>query len=303
MLNLEWLRTFKVIYEEGSMTAAAEKLFISQPGVSLHLSSLEEHVGYKLFERCARTLLPTERGKILYNAIIDPLGKIEDVEKRILQTSSRDVPTITLGMCVETFQEILEKYLPTLEFDLILEFGDYPNLLAKLGKGLIDLVITPHKEAVKGVVFTPVSQEHIILAAGRDQDCSLFPELGREGRTAELLAWITGQRWYGMAGDNEHLTRFWKSNFNTRPDFRPNYIVPNIHSVIRCLANGSGLAVIPDFLCRTQREQGLIRLLWPGYTSLTNRLYLARRLHPLHAEQIELIENILRKEFPELESE
>ncbi|MBU7570082.1 MAG: LysR family transcriptional regulator, partial [Flavobacterium sp.] len=43
MVNLEWYRTFKAVYKSGTLTGAAEVLFISQPGVSLHLSSLENY--------------------------------------------------------------------------------------------------------------------------------------------------------------------------------------------------------------------------------------------------------------------
>jgi DNA-binding transcriptional LysR family regulator len=67
--NLEWLRTFKAIYETGTLSAAAQELFISQPGVSLHLNSLEAFTGNKLFDRLARKMVPTEKGKILYNYI------------------------------------------------------------------------------------------------------------------------------------------------------------------------------------------------------------------------------------------
>jgi DNA-binding transcriptional LysR family regulator len=72
MVNLEWYRTFKAIYKTGTLTEAADTLFISQPGVSLHLSSLEAYVGYKLFDRTGRRMIPTERGKVLYNAITEP---------------------------------------------------------------------------------------------------------------------------------------------------------------------------------------------------------------------------------------
>ncbi|CEJ70237.1 Bacterial regulatory helix-turn-helix protein, lysR family [Chryseobacterium oranimense G311] len=34
MVNLEWYRTFKAIYKTGTLTGAADSLFISQPGVS-----------------------------------------------------------------------------------------------------------------------------------------------------------------------------------------------------------------------------------------------------------------------------
>ena len=71
--NLEWLRTFKAIYETGTLSAAAQELFISQPGVSLHLNSLEAFTGNKLFDRLARKMVPTEKGKILYNYILDSM--------------------------------------------------------------------------------------------------------------------------------------------------------------------------------------------------------------------------------------
>ena len=64
------------------MTGAADALFISQPGVSLHLSSLETYVGYKLFDRTGRKMIPTERGKVLFNAVAEPITKLEDVEKK-----------------------------------------------------------------------------------------------------------------------------------------------------------------------------------------------------------------------------
>lgn len=302
MINLEWLRTFKTIYEKGSMTAAAEALFVSQPGVSLHLSSLEAHVGYRLFERAPRKLIPTERGKLLYNGIVDPILKLEAIEKYIQQTTSKGAPTITVGMCFETFQEVLEKHVPDFGFDLILEFGDYGELLKKLEKGLVDVVVTPKKGSEKGITYTPVSQENIILAAGKRQECELFAELSRGKRKEDLLEWITSQKWYGIAGDNEHLRRFWKLNFKTHPDFRPNYIVPNIHSVIRSLASGPGLSVIPDFLCRKETESGDIKVLWKGYKPLTNTLYAARRTHTANTEQIDEIERILKEELPPLET-
>ena len=80
MINLEWFRTFKVIYEAGTLSAAAKDLFISQPGVSLHLSSLESFAGHRLFDRDTRKMVATERGTMLYNFIIDHMNKLEEAE-------------------------------------------------------------------------------------------------------------------------------------------------------------------------------------------------------------------------------
>jgi Transcriptional regulator len=45
MVNLEWYRTFKAIYEQGTLTGAAEILLITQPGVSQQLTALETYMG------------------------------------------------------------------------------------------------------------------------------------------------------------------------------------------------------------------------------------------------------------------
>lgn len=300
MLNLEWLRTFKTIYEKRSLTAAAEALFISQPGASLHLSSLESYVGFKLFERQPRKLVPTERGKLLYNAVVDPLRQLHEVETHFQKSTREDVPTITAGMCFETFQISLEKHLPDLNFNLIAEFGDYRDLLQKLTQGVVDIVVTPHKIEKAGLVYQPFSQENIILVAGRNTDTSSFTTALESGNTKEVMQWLVNQTWYGIAGDNEHLRNFWRTNFGTHPDFRPNFIVPNIHSIVRSLSRAPGLAVIPDFLCAKEIDAGTISLLWKGYTPLTNILHFAGQKQSLYPRQIEIIKELLQSEMPAL---
>ena len=90
----------------------------------------------------------------------------------------------------------------------------------------------------------------------------------------------------------EHLRRFWQLNFNKHPDFRPNYIVPNLNSIVRCLSSGVGLAVVPDFLCRKEIENGLIKLIWEGKIPLKNTLYFATRKKTMYQEEIALIKKI-----------
>jgi DNA-binding transcriptional LysR family regulator len=302
VLNLEWLRTFKTIYEKGSLTGAAEVLFISQPGASLHLSSLESYVGFKLFERQPRKLIPTERGKLLYNSVAGPLKQLHEVETHFQKSTREDITTITTGMCFETFQISLEKHLPELNFNLIAEFGEYRELLKKLSQGIIDIVVTPHKIEKTGLIFHPFSQEHIILIAGKGTDISRFKPALEANNKKEVLNWMATQTWYGIAGDNEHLHRFWQTNFETRPDFRPNFIVPNIHSIVRSLSNSPGLAVIPDFLCAKDIQAGNITLLWKGYQPIKNILYFASQKHSLYPDQIQAIRKLLEKEMPDLET-
>lgn len=295
MVNLEWYRTFKAIYKTGTLTGAAEILFISQPGASLHLTSLESYVGYKLFERTGRKMIPTEKGKVFYNAIIDPLNKLEEVEKTFQKSTEKHTPTISVGMCFETFQLTLEQYVHTLPFNVIIRFGEYREMLDNLEKGILDLIITPQKGTSTNIVHEAFSSETIVLVGGNDTDTEAFEALLNKGDLNEVEQWLKGEKWYGTTGDMEHLFRFWQLNFNCNPDFRPNYIVPNLNSIVRCLTGGRGLAIVPDFLCRKEVESGQVKLIWEGHTPLQNILYFGNRKKTVYVEEIDLIKDLFRK--------
>ncbi len=294
MVNLEWYRTFKAIYKTGTLTGAAAELFISQPGVSLHLSSLENYTGYKLFDRNGRRMVPTERGKALYNFIIDALARLEEAEKTFQRSTEKHTPTISVGMCFETFQITLEPYIATLPFNVIIQFGEYPEMADNLQKGILDLIITPQIVPLKGIEYEAFSRENIVVVAGNNISTDQFSTVATEGPAA-IEHWLKQQKWYGTTGDMEHLRRFWQLNFGKYPDFRPNYIVPNLNSIVRCLGSGEGVAVIPDFLCQREIETGQVQLLWEGSPKLTNILHFASSKSTIYGNEINTIKDIFKK--------
>lgn len=297
MVNLEWYRTFKAIYKTGTLTGASQVLFISQPGVSLHLSSLENYVGYKLFDRTGRKMVPTERGKVLYNFTIEALSKLEEAEKNFQRSTEKHTPTISIGMCFETFQITLEHYISSLPFNVIIRFGEYPEMVENLEKGILDIIITPQMVPKASIEYQPFSSETIVIVGGNQTDEKEFQAVEKLNDTEAIETWLKSQKWYGTTGDMEHLRRFWQLNFNKYPDFRPNYIVPNLNSIVRCLSSGQGLAVIPDFLCKKELESGQIKLIWKGKVPLENTLSFATRKKTIYADEIELIKKIFIEEM------
>lgn len=292
MVNLEWYRTFKAVYKTGTLTGAAEVLFISQPGVSLHLSSLENYVGYKLFDRTGRKMVPTEKGKVLYNFTIDALSKLEEAEQNFQRSTEKHTPTISIGMCFETFQITLEQYISTLPFNVIIQFGEYPVMVENLEKGILDIIITPQMVTKNTIEYQAFSSETIVLVGGNEVNLSEFQEVEKNNNLGAVENWLKEQKWYGTTGDMEHLRRFWQLNFNKYADFRPNYIVPNLNSIVRCLSSGKGLAVVPDFLCKKEIDNQQIQLIWKGKVPLENTLYFATRKKTMYVDEINLIKKI-----------
>lgn len=295
MFNFEWLRTFKAIYESGTLTGAAQSLYISQPGVSLHLNSLEAYTGYKLFDRSAKRMVPTERGKVLYNFILEPVSKLETAEQLFHKSSKADRATISIGMCFETFQFTLEKHISSLPFNVIIKFGEYPTMLSDLDKGLLDLIITPQKGAQKNLEYKPFSRERIVMVCGAKTDIKALKTCLKNNDLEAAEEWLKHQVWYSTAADMEHLKKFWQLNFHHHPDFKPNYIVPNICSIVRCISDGVGFSIIPDFLCREEIEAGKVKLMWEGNDVIENTLYFGTRKKTIYADEIRQVQRIFEE--------
>ena len=83
--RLKPLRAFCQTVRMGSVSRAAEALFVSQPAISLQLQALERELGVPLFERSGRRLAPTRQGQLLYD-LAQPL--VEGVDS--LATTFRD---------------------------------------------------------------------------------------------------------------------------------------------------------------------------------------------------------------------
>jgi LysR family transcriptional regulator, transcriptional activator of the cysJI operon len=297
MLNLEWFRTFKAIYEQGNLSAAAQTLYISQPGVSLHLNSLETYTGYRLFDRETRKMVPTERGVVLYNYITESMRTLVEAEQVFHRNAQKEKPTISVGMGAETFEQMLEEHIAQLPFNLILRFGEYPQMMHDLETGALDLILTPQKGRQANIEYVPFIKERIVLICGSETDTKQFDELVTANKRTAIKKWLKEQVWYTTAADMEHLKNFWQANFDGLPDFNPNYVVPNFSSILRCLRKGRGFAVMPDFICRKEVANDTVRIAWEGSIPVENTLHFGKRKKAMYAKEIRKLEQLLMENW------
>jgi len=80
-LNIKHLEVFFAVIETGTTTGAAKRLFVSQPAISEALSTLENRLGYKLFQRLSGRLIPTKEALTLMPEIRDLFSKIDFISK------------------------------------------------------------------------------------------------------------------------------------------------------------------------------------------------------------------------------
>ena len=293
--NLEWLRTFKAIYELGTMSDAAKELNISQPGVSLHLNSLEAYVGHPLFERGTRKMIPNERAKLLYIEILSSISKLEEVENTFRNKSEKRKLTVSIGMYPGLFRQLLEPHIPNLDFNLILHLENNDKMRPLLENGSVDMIITTDHLPCKNTIYEVLGKSQFIHVAGKNTNISDFQTLNFENKK-QISRWLQSQIWY-TTSDREKFIKFWKLNFKRDPDFAPNYTVPDKFSILRCLSNGDGIAVLPASICHDAITTGDIKFLWKGYVDMKNTLYFGQRKKSLLHDELLHLKEIIIPEF------
>ena len=77
--NLYPLYVFRVVVRLGSVTRAAEELFVTQPAVSAHLKMLEERFGLPLLERTPRGVVLTAAGEVVLHHASRVFGELDDL--------------------------------------------------------------------------------------------------------------------------------------------------------------------------------------------------------------------------------
>ncbi len=97
-MDLKQLRYFVTVAEEGTISAAAKRLFMSQPPLSTQMKLLEQEFGCPLFERGQKHIRLTETGKLLYNRAQNMLKMEASLRQDIEACSRMEKNTIRLGV-------------------------------------------------------------------------------------------------------------------------------------------------------------------------------------------------------------
>ena len=81
--NLNYYRIFFAVAEAGSVSKAAERLFISQPAVSKSVSLLEKELKCRLFDRSRKGVNLTNEGRTLYEHLKTAFKSISEAEESL----------------------------------------------------------------------------------------------------------------------------------------------------------------------------------------------------------------------------
>ena len=147
MLNPNWLNTFRTLIEVGHFTKTAEKLFMTQPGVSQHVRKLEESCGQALIRREKKSFVLTEQGQQVY----DYAKQLAQSEIDLLEQLSFDDPFA--GQCnigcsgslaLQLYPKLLEMQIQYPKLIPHMEAAPNHRILDEIRLGRLDIGIVTH---------------------------------------------------------------------------------------------------------------------------------------------------------------
>ncbi|WP_303973645.1 LysR family transcriptional regulator [Streptococcus merionis] len=153
-MNIQQLRYVVAIANNGTFREAAEKMYVSQPSLSISVRDLEEELGFKIFNRTSSGTVLTQRGMIFYEKAVEMVKQFDTFENQYLQTDDDE----------EEFSISSQHYdfLPPLMVEFSEVYPEYSHfrifesttvqILNEVAQGLSELgIIYLNKTNVKGI--------------------------------------------------------------------------------------------------------------------------------------------------------
>jgi len=144
-LNLHHLRLFRAVATDGTLSAAASRLNLSQSAISTQIKALEASLGHALFERRGRGLLLTEAGRIALVHAEAIFRTAEDLTATLSDTgrARRALRVGALATLSRNFQiQFLRPLIGRPDVEVVLRSGTQAELLRGLEALSLDVVLT-----------------------------------------------------------------------------------------------------------------------------------------------------------------
>lgn len=172
-LDLRQIRYFIALFEEQSITRAAERLHVVQPAVSMQVRKLEAEYGLVLFDRTSQGVLPNDHAREFYAICTRIMDDVEVAHHFLIGAKGRvfgDVavgvpPTLSLGVMPRVVRRHSRQF-PEVKLRVIEGYSS--NIADWLGSGEIDVGIMTDQLAEGKFVCLPLANENLVAVMTPD---------------------------------------------------------------------------------------------------------------------------------------
>jgi LysR family transcriptional regulator for metE and metH len=274
ILERSHLEIVRAVDRHGSLTAAAEHLYLTQSALSHAVRKLEDQLGLAIWHREGRSLRPTQAGDYLLRLANRLLPQLAHAEELLGQFARGERGTLRIGMechpCYQWLLRIVAPYLsawPTVDVDVKqkVQFGGIGALFGYE----IDVLVTPDPLYKAGLTFEPVFDYEQVLVVGPNH-----PLRGSRYVTPQQLADETLIT-YPVATDRLDIYTEFLSPKGISP--RRHKPIETTDIMLQMVTSGRGVAALPRWLVEDNAAKFDVTAVKLGRGGVKKQIYLGTR--------------------------
>jgi LysR family transcriptional regulator for metE and metH len=274
MLERTHLVIIREVDRQGSLTAAANVLCLTQSALSHTVKKMEQQLGTAVWDREGRHLRLTQAGQYLLALANRVLPQMEHAEDRMKQYAQGQRGTLRIGMechpCYQWLLIVVSPYLkrwPDVDVDVKQRF-QFGGIGALFGYD-IDVLVTPDPLKRPGLRFEPVFDYEQVLVVSEEHPLADVAYVTPELLAAEVL--IT----YPVETDRLDIYNQFLTPANVVP--KRHKVIETTDIMLQMVASGRGVAALPRWLAEEYADSMPLVPLKLGKKGIAKQIYLGTR--------------------------
>lgn len=250
-MNLNQLRYFVAVAENGSFTKAAVQHYISQTAITQQIHALEENVGAKLLDRNNRPVSLTPAGKVFLKETREILGKMDTALMRTREASTGLEGELRLGYTKGYEHSDLPQYLRRFHLE-------YPNVLiscyrcdtdrlaAGLMNGEYDIIYTwdsTNLRQEENIHLQVVEHVPLRVALYANHPLARRSQLTRKDLKQENILFMSPSGSGDSFGDEFYIKLYLQAGYQPNILMRSN----DMESILMMVAAEEGISIVPEY--------------------------------------------------------
>jgi len=291
-VDLASLQVFQTVVREKSFSRAAEKLFRTQPAISISIRKLEEWVGQPLFVRGSGARTLTDAGALLLEYADRMLNLREEIRKSMRELRGLQRGQVSLGVNESSIHALL----PALARYRELHEGIHIRVHRVFSRDVPREVLSHHLDI--GVIsYIPEETELSAVEFYRDNLTVVVWPGHRLAKRREVdITDLGGETFIGHIVESPHRQRVVQLFARHHVPLHMEIEMPTIESIKLFVEMKKGVAIVPRMCVGPEIAQGILRELPMKQMRIQRRLYLIyRQDRPLTAAAQAMVNILLKK--------
>lgn len=250
-MTIRHLKVFITVCKHGSMTKAAEELFIAQPAVSNTISEIEKNYNVVLFNRINKRLHLTEEGKNLYIKAQEVISSFEEFEEQAQNSSLK--PLLKIGSSLTIGKQQMPRLIRSIKenfnVDIQISVNQTSVIENKIANGLLDFGFIQGRPSDPNIVSRLIDTNILIAACGKNYDIPDTVTLKELCRYDLLLR------------EDESVSREFLDHIFALENLSVTPVMESIsnQALISAAVQNLGVTVLPEALLKRRLENGTLR--------------------------------------------